>query len=404
MASIDSAVGMHNASTQFSDGGEFGMGAEIGIATGKMHARGPVGLEQLTSFNTSCTAPIRPAPEAAARLPGQAGQNGMNFETTASLARYFVPMLPIGPYRWRKSISDVSEFMLGGRQLSPAGRARLPRHCHLLHALHLGRTRRRRQAFEASFGLDYNLGLFLSVSVAIAYTLVGGFLAVSLTDFVHGCIMFAALVLVPIITVANLGGWSARERRCWRPSRITSPGSRACPPSPSRRAWRGVSAISDSRTSSCASWRWSVKDRPATRRIGMYWVLVTVVGSVLCRIAGLAYVTRTGLALSDPETIFIALSQTLFNPYVTGFLLAAILAAIMSTISSQLLVSSSSLTEDFYRTFFRRGAASGSWCWSGGWQRWRWRWSRLVWRWTGRAASCHWSAMPGRASAQRSGR
>jgi len=82
-----------------------------------------------------------------------------------------------------------------------------------------------------------------------------------------------------------------------------------------------------------------------------------LLGALATGLVGAAYVVRTGAPLEDPETIFVLLAELLFDPLITGFLLAALLAAIMSTISSQLLVSSSSLTEDFYRIYLRRGAS-----------------------------------------------
>ena len=73
-------------------------------------------------------------------------------------------------------------------------------------------------------------------------------------------------------------------------------------------------------------------------------------------LVGIAYFEGQGNGLGDPETVFIRFSDVLFHPYITGFLMAAILAAIMSTISSQLLVTSSALTEDFYKTFLNKKA------------------------------------------------
>ena len=101
----------------------------------------------------------------------------------------------------------------------------------------------------------------------------------------------------------------------------------------------------------------SVKDLPIARRIGMSWMIVSLIGATATGFVGIAYINKTGLTLADPETIFILLSQVLFHPLIGGFLLAAILAAIMSTISSQLLVTSSSLTGDFYQAFFNKEAS-----------------------------------------------
>ena len=100
-----------------------------------------------------------------------------------------------------------------------------------------------------------------------------------------------------------------------------------------------------------------VREVKNARRIGMSWMIVAIIGALSTGFIGLAYMQENQLNLTDPEAIFIELTQILFHPAVGGFLLAAILAAIMSTISSQLLVSSSSLSEDLYRVFLRRNAS-----------------------------------------------
>src|SRR5690606_4551674 len=109
----------------------------------------------------------------------------------------------------------------------------------------------------------------------------------------------------------------------------------------------------------------NVKDIKKARRVGMTWMIGTVFGSLLLGFFGIAYLQRfdaqTMLQFDASqelsETIFIYLSKALFHPLIGGFLLSAILAAVMSTISSQLLVTSSSMTEDIYRTFFKIGRA-----------------------------------------------
>src|SRR3546814_14871771 len=103
----------------------------------------------------------------------------------------------------------------------------------------------------------------------------------------------------------------------------------------------------------------SVADMPRARNIAMGWMGLCLLGAIGVGLAGRAYVERNAIALADPEPIFILLANTLFHPLITGFLLAALLAAIMSTISSQLLVASSSLTEDFYRLFLRSRSETG---------------------------------------------
>jgi sodium/proline symporter len=89
------------------------------------------------------------------------------------------------------------------------------------------------------------------------------------------------------------------------------------------------------------------------RRIGISWMVVSLLGAVACGLVGIAFFQRTPNTLDDPELVVLAMSQVLLHPLVVGFVFAAVLAAIMSTVSSQLIVSSSALVEDLYMVFGR---------------------------------------------------
>ncbi len=212
--------------------------------------------------------------------------------------------------------------------------------------------------FESAFGADYSFGLWLTAGVIIIYTYFGGFLAVSLTDFVQGAIMFVALVLVPVVALTAVGGPAEAGAIVAQvnPAYLDMVSNLGLLAIVSSLAW-GLGYFGQPHIIVRFMAVRSVRDVPTMRNIGMSWMLITLLGALATGFAGLAYATRNGIAVGDPETIFILLSDILFHPLITGFLLAALLAAIMSTISSQLLVSSSSLTEDFYRTFLRRDAS-----------------------------------------------
>ncbi len=202
---------------------------------------------------------------------------------------------------------------------------------------------------------DYMVGILLTAGIVLVYTMIGGFLAVSLTDFVQGVIMMTALVVMPLVIFFGTD---------------TAVQLSAVPQEGFLSLTQGATVIG---VISAVTWglgyfgqphiivRFMAIDKvenvPLAGWICMIWMVISLAGAVAVGLAGRAYAGATGLVVEDPEAIFILLGGLLFHPAVTGFLYAALLAAIMSTISSQLLVSSSSLTEDFYRLFLRRNAS-----------------------------------------------
>ncbi|MGE2835428.1 sodium/proline symporter PutP [Mycobacterium sp. SMC-4] len=218
--------------------------------------------------------------------------------------------------------------------------------------------------FETSFGSTYLVGMLLVAGVTLCYTLFGGFLGASLTDVAQALLMFAALVTIPVVTIVVTGGpgevidlvrtadaahnaAGAAGDELHRTSLFFGSGFLAIM---SAAAW-GLGYFGQPHIIVRFMAMRSAADARAGRRIGISWMVLTAIGAITTGFAGLAYFFREGVTLDNPETVFLRLAQVLFHPFIAGVVLAAVLAAIMSTISSQLMVCSSALVEDIYRAF-----------------------------------------------------
>ncbi|WP_261391558.1 sodium/proline symporter PutP [Cytobacillus firmus] len=209
---------------------------------------------------------------------------------------------------------------------------------------------------ENSFGMDYTLALWVGAAVILSYTLFGGFLAASWTDFIQGILMFLALIIIPIVAIQELGGWNEtlNQISAIDPTHLDVASGATFVGVVSLLAW-GLGYFGQPHILVRFMGLKSTNDVPKARLIGMTWMVLSLFGALFVGFAGIAYFADAPLANS--ETVFIMFSQVLFNPWVAGFLLAAILSAIMSTVDSQLLVSSSALAQDFYKSIFRRNAS-----------------------------------------------
>ncbi|MGX4675272.1 sodium/proline symporter PutP [SAR92 clade bacterium H246] len=205
--------------------------------------------------------------------------------------------------------------------------------------------------FNAVFGLDYVVAVLTGVVLILFYTLFGGFLAVSWTDVFQGLLMLAALIAVPVVVMSGAGGLDGfgDQVRAINPELLD--------------IFTNASgeSLSTLQIISLLGWGFGYFGLPhvlarfkAIRSadevgvatvIGVSWSFVGYLMAILVGLCGVVYLANP---LADSERVFIELTSVIFHPLVAGVLLAAILAAIMSTVDSQLLVCSSTLAEDLY--------------------------------------------------------
>lgn len=224
--------------------------------------------------------------------------------------------------------------------------------------------------FSSVFGMSYLVALAIGAVVVVSYTFAGGFFAVCWTDFFQGMLMFLCVIAVPVLAISSLGGPVPflDKVQAFNPDFLNFFVDGA-----SGKTYTAVGIIS------LVAWglgyfgqphilvRFMGIESPAaikkSRRIATVWVIISLTAAVVIGVSGRMLLGDALVSGGAQETIYISMVSRLFPVFIAGIFLAAILAAIMSTADSQLLVTASAITEDFYHAKIRPNASAQELMW-----------------------------------------
>lgn len=229
--------------------------------------------------------------------------------------------------------------------------------------------------FDIVFGTPPFFGIIITISIIMVYTLIGGFLAVSYTDSVQAALMWVAAIVVPVVAIVAVGGFTNlfEEISARNPDLLSLGGAVSFADA----SWLSAGTISAVTIISGIAWGWgyfgqphilarfmairSTREIPSARRIAVGMSGLGMLAAVATGLVGIAYFTDP---LSNAENVFLRL-LSLFPTWLEGLFLVGLLAALMSTASSMLLVAVSALTDDLYGQFINTNATGKHLLWVG---------------------------------------
>ena len=212
---------------------------------------------------------------------------------------------------------------------------------------------------ETLFQIDYSIGILLGVLVVVPYVFIGGYVTLAWIDLFQGMFLLCVIVFVPFYLMPKIGGWTGitaaldlqhlssslipnfKPKTLWAITLMTT-------------GW-GLGYFGQPHIITKFMGIKHVHEIPKAKWIGMTWMITSLSAATLVGLVGIAYFTQ---GLQNPEQVFIELVKEQFHPLIIGFILCAILAATINAMSSQVLVVSSSITEDFYKKLFHKDASS----------------------------------------------